>query len=55
MQHSVLGSSFFDGVFRSRFITLVTAVEALVAQDRRGASVQALLDEACKAASSLDI
>lgn len=51
----LFSSSFFDGVFRSRFITLVTAVEALVAQDRRGASVQALLDEACKAASSLDI
>lgn len=51
----LFSSSFFDGVFRSRFITLVTAVEALVVQDWRGASVQALLDGACNAASSLEI
>jgi hypothetical protein len=51
----LFSSSFFDGVFRSRFLTLVTAVEALVVQDRRGASVQALLDGACKAVGSLDI
>jgi hypothetical protein len=50
----LFSSSFFDGVFRSRFITLVTAVEALVTQKKREDSIQTLLDDACRAACELD-
>jgi hypothetical protein len=48
-------SSFFDGVFRSRFITLVTAVEALLIPKKRDASVQALVDDAYAAAEALPL
>jgi len=51
----LLSSSYFDSVFRSRFITLVTAVEALVKQNKREGSIQLLLDDACKAVSNLHI
>lgn len=37
-------ASFFDNVFRSRFITLVTAVEALLSPERRSDAVQAFVD-----------
>lgn len=46
-------SSFFDGVFRSRFITLVTAIEALLIPEMRDAAVQALVDDARAAAEAL--
>jgi hypothetical protein len=38
-------SSFFDGSPRSRFITLVTAIEALLDPPKRSAEVQALVTE----------
>jgi len=38
------GASFFDVPFRSRFITLVTAIEALLVPKRRADAVQSLID-----------
>jgi hypothetical protein len=48
-------ASFFDAVFRSRFITLVTAVEALLDPDPRSATVQGLIDGAVAAANLADL
>jgi hypothetical protein len=41
----IYASSFFDVSARSRFITLVTAVEALLEQPRRSDDVEALVEE----------
>ncbi|MFC1927952.1 hypothetical protein ACFLW7_05205, partial [Chloroflexota bacterium] len=41
----IYSSSFFDVSPRSRFITLVTAVEALLERTRRANEVEALLEE----------
>jgi hypothetical protein len=48
-------ASFFDQVFRSRFITLVTAVEALLDLQPRGPLVQAFVDQAKVSVQGLDI
>lgn len=41
----IYSSSFFDVSQRSRFVTLVTAVEALLESEKRGNDVQILVDE----------
>lgn len=49
----LFSASFFDRVFRSRFITLVTAVEALLEPARRSIEVQAIIDQAKASAVAL--
>jgi hypothetical protein len=46
-------ASFFDRVFRSRFITLVTAVEALLQPGRRSDAVQDIIEKAKALARAL--
>ena len=48
-------ASFFDEVIRSRFITLVTAVEALLDAQQRGPVVQTFVDQAKVSVQGLDI
>ncbi|MGO9570146.1 MAG: hypothetical protein ACLP5H_21665 [Desulfomonilaceae bacterium] len=48
-------ASFFDEVFRSRFITLVTAVEALLDAQQRDCAVQTFVDQAKMSVQKLDI
>jgi hypothetical protein len=48
-------ASLFDASSRSRFITLITAVEALLEQVRRPSEVQVLVDEMVTKAKSLRI
>ncbi len=49
------GLSFFDMSFRSRFITLVTAVEALLDPATRSGNVQPFVDDVKDTLSDLDI
>ncbi|EKD40207.1 MAG: hypothetical protein ACD_75C00141G0002 [uncultured bacterium] len=49
----LFSASFFDRVFRSRFITLVTAVEALLEPARRCIEVQTIIDQARASAEAL--
>lgn len=51
----IYASSFFDIGQRSRFITLVTAVEALLQCEERGADVQILVDEFKRLTAASDI